>query len=752
LPRDQAAAYPPPVFQPNPTFCGGFRAGDLGRFDVTRWTVSLVLVISVLVLTGCATVEGIPGSGNLPGTSGPLPGTGVMVTPASATVRGGETQQFSASLQGSTAGGFAWSVNGVAGGNGTIGTISSSGLYTAPGSAPSPNTVNIQATSITDPNASGTSAVSLLNAVPILTDINPRTIGVGPVTIHLMGGRFASGALINFGTTTVPGTLISSTQLTATFTIPSTQTGNIAVTVSNPDPGAATSSALTALVTNQPQVSATSAARFLEQSTFGPTQESINQVQQVGFQNYLQDQFRAPMSTFADPPTTDDPGPLQRRFFTNALIGPDQLRQRVAFALHKIWVVSWVAVSRGDAFAPYLRMHQQHAFGNYRQIAEDVTLNAAMGTYQDIANNNKADPARGRNCNENYGRELMQLFTIGVWKLNQDGTFQRDAQNNLLATYDQPAVEGNACALTGWTFTKATPSTRDWPRPAFYGGPLEAVDSHHDTNAKLLLDGFVVPAGGTAAQDLQLTLDNLFQHQNVAPWVSRLLIQQLVSSNPSPAYIQRVANAFDTGSFGVFGNGQRGDMQALIAAILLDPEARRGDTLLPGDPAVQDDGKLKEPILFILNLLRATGATSDGSALIGRATNMGQRYLYPPTVFSYFPPDYKIPGTALFGPELQLHDTSTAFQRVNFVNSYVFGSLGSGTAFSLAPFSNLASNPSQLLDFLNVLMLRGKMTSAMRTSILNAVNAVPSGSGQNPNRARTAIYLIASSSQYQVQQ
>ena len=727
-----------------------------------RTLVPLGLAISVLLIAGCASVG--PGSANDPTNNptnnpvnGPVPvSEGVTVTPSSVSVRAGETQQFSAANQGSgsTTGGFSWSVNGVVGGDATNGTISSSGLYTAPEVVPSANGATIRAARSTDPSRFGTSAVSLLNPVPLLTDINPRTMGVGPVTIHLVGGRFLEGAVIHFGATTLPATLVSSSQVSATFTIPSAQTGNMVVTVSNPDPGAATSSAVNALVTNQPQVSATAAARFLEQATFGPTPELINQVEHVGFQTFLQDQFRAPMSAFADPSTTDDPASLQRRFFMNALIRPDQLRQRVAFALHKIWVVSWVTLPRGDAFAPYLRMHQQHAFGSYREIMEAVTLNAAMGTYQDIANNDKADPARGRNCNENYGRELMQLFTIGVWKLNQDGSFQRDAQNNLIPSYDQPVVEGNACALTGWTYTKETPSTRDWPRPAYYEhySLLQPVDSHHDTNAKVLLDGFVVPAGGTASRDLKLTLDNLFQHPNVAPWVSRLFIQQLVTSNPSPAYIQRVAGAFTSGRFGVFGTGQRGDMQAMIAAILLDPEARRGDTLLPGDPAAKDDGKFKEPILFILNLLRATGATSDGSALIERSAIMGQRYLFPPTVFSYFPSDYQIPGMPLFGPELQLHNTSTAFDRINFVNAYVFGSLGSGTSFNLSPIGNLASNPNQLLDYLNVLMLRSKMTSAMRTSVLNAVNAVPSGSSRNPDRARTAIYLIATSSQYQVQQ
>jgi uncharacterized protein (DUF1800 family) len=679
---------------------------------------------------------------------------GVTVSPATASVRAAETQQFTAAMQGpgSAGTGFSWSVNGIPGGDSVVGTISSSGLYTAPGVLPSPSNVTIRATSNADTTKFGTSATSLLNPIPLLTDVNPRTIGVGLITLNVVGGRYVAGATINFGSTILPATIVSSSHLSATFTIPSSQTGNISVSVSNPGPGAATSTSLTALVTNQPQVSDTAAARFLEQASFGPTPESINQVKHVGFQNYLQDQFRAPVSTFSDPNPNDDPAPLQRRFFRNALVGQDQLRQRIAFALHKIWVVSWVTLKRGDAFADYLRMHQGHVFTDYRKIMEDVTLNAAMGTYQDIANNDKANPSRGINCSENYGRELMQLFTIGVWKLNQDGTLQRDSQNNLIPAYDQPVVEGNACALTGWTYPKETPSTRDWPRPAFYRGQLQPVESHHDTNAKVLLDGFVVPAGGSASRDLKLTLDNIYQHQNVPPWVSRLFIQQLVTSNPSPAYMQRVSNAFASGRFGIFGNGQRGDMQAMIAAILLDPEARRGDTALPGDPAVKDDGKLKEPILLILNLLRATGATSDGNALIAPAAAMGQDYLSPPTVFSYFPSDYQVPGQPLLAPELQLYNTSTAFIKLNFINSYIFGSIGGGTSYDLSPLSNLASQPDQLLDYLNVLMLRGKMSSAVRTSLTNAINAVPSGASQHANRARTALYLIAASSQYQVQQ
>jgi uncharacterized protein (DUF1800 family) len=540
----------------------------------------------------------------------------------------------------------------------------------------------------------------------------------------------------------------------------------LAVTVSNPNPGGASSAPVNLSVMTTNVVSAQAAARFLEQSTFGPTAEQITQVRQVGFVNFLNDQFNAPSSGFDDPVPDaqgqfNDPNPLQSRWWTNALYGPDQLRQRMAFALHKIWVVSWVVVSDSRAFVRYLRMHQQHAFGNYRAIMENVTKDPAMGAYQDIANNDGA-ANRTVNCNENYGRELMQLFTLGLYKLNPDGTLQRDAQNQPIPAYDPVfTVEQNACAMTGWTYP-FTQNRSNWPRPPNFSGPLEAVDSHHDMTAKTLIDNFAVPPGQTAEAELDLVLDNIFVNQNIAPFVSKLLIQQFVTSNPSPAYVARVSQAFASGTFtgggGTFGSGQRGDMRAVLAAILLDDEARRGDTLPPNDPQVANDGKLKEPILFISGVYRAIGAISNGASLSQpRGTLMGQRLLYPPTVFSYFPPDYGIPGTSLLGPEFNIQTSSTTFERVNFLNTIIFSSLG-GTTVNFDPFASLATNPDspgQLYDVLSVLFLRGTMSAEFRDSLRRAVNAVPASNPPTQDqlraRARTAIYLVAASPQYQVQ-
>lgn len=722
-----------------------------------RRLVSLVFAISLLSGGGCASGGGSGAGGSGSQTSVVT----VSVSPASASLRAGDTQQFNASVTGSSVTGISWLVNGLLGGNATVGTITSTGLYTAPNVVPNPNNVTIEARSSAGASAAGTSTATVLNPIPAVTNVNPATIGVGQITLNVVGTKFANGAVINFGATAVPAAFVSSNQLAATFTVTNSQVGTVAVTVRNPDPGGVTSGAVNAQVTNAQAASATAAARFLEQSTFGTTPQLLTQVQQVGLANFLQDQFDAPASGFDDalPDSQGNfviPETLQRRWFTNALAGSDQLRQRVAFALHKIWVVSWVNVNDSRAFVSYLRMHQGHAFGNYRQIMENVSKNPAMGRYQDIANNDGA-PNRAGSCNENYGRELMQLFTIGLWKLNLDGTFQRDAQSgDPIPAYDPVAVvEQNACTLTGWTYQKETPATRDWPRPPFYLAPLEAVETHHESLfPKTLIDGFVVPAGGTAQRDLTLTLDNIFCHPNLPPFVARLMIQQLVTSNPSPAYVQRVASVWTSGGACTPGQmlpPQRGDMRALISAILLDSEARRGDTLSPDDPVLVNDGKLKEPILLITNVFRALGAQSDGN-LASLGSPMGQTLLFPPTVFSYFSPDFQIPGSPLFAPEINIQNTATAFARINFVNTTAFSSRA-GTTIGWAPLTALAANPSQLLDNLNVLLLHGSLSAATRSSILAAVNAVPANASpsQNEQRARTAFYLIASSSQYQVQ-
>src|SRR6266852_521497 len=399
--------------------------------------------------------------------------------------------------------------------------------------------------------------------------------------------------------------------------------------------------------------------------------------------------------------------------------------------------------------APYMRLLSQDAFSNYRTIMRDVTLSPAMGAYLNMVNNDKPNPTANTHANENYARELMQLFTLGLYQLNPDGSFKLDANKNAIPTYDENAVEALARAFTGWTYPTQSGSQLQKHNPPYWLGAMVALDSNHDMAAKTLLDGTTLPAGQTAAQDLTGALDDLFNHPNIGPFVSRALIQRLVTSNPSPAYISRVASAFASGRFSSFGSGQRGDMKAVIAAVLLDPEARRGD-----DPntAVAIDGHLREPILYIANLLRAFGAVSDGLGPLYAASGMSEVALDSPSVFNFFPPNYQIPGSSLFGPEFDLLTTATSMTRINFVNSFVYGSLGGGTTVNFASYATLAgTDVNQLVTTLDALLLHGSMSASARASILAAVNAVPTGTNQNLNRAKAAIYLVASSSQYQVE-
>jgi hypothetical protein len=504
------------------------------------------------------------------------------------------------------------------------------------------------------------------------------------------------------------------------------------------------------------------AARFLQQSTWGPTSDLIWHVQTVGFEQFLEEQFAAPVSSYPTLPLVpatrnvdNCPNnsicqrdnyslyPVTTRFFTNALYGEDQLRQRVAFALHQILVVSGVDRGQGypSRFTPYLQVLDRDAFGNFRQLLYDVTLNPAMGNYLDMANNNKANP------NENYAREILQLFSIGLNRLNPDGSPQRDPQGQTIPTYDQPIINAFSRVFTGWGFAPAQGGITN------YLEPMRANQNNHDIGEKTLLRGVTLPAGQTAAKDLNDALDNIFQDPSVGPFIGRQLIQHLVTSNPTPAYIERVTRVFNDN-----GAGVRGDLQAVVKAILLDSEARVKTGENP------QSGHLTHPALFITNLLKAFNARSaDGMGqsdgyLNPQSQSLGMDVFSPPSVFSYFSPFGGVPGSSLRGPEFGVLNTSTALRRANFVNTLVFGRIAVGTNYPFNPggtsldFSAvqpLAEDPQMLVEYLNTLMLNGDMSPEMRNALITAVTAVPSSSPLQ--RVRTAAYLIASSSQYQVE-
>ena len=519
-----------------------------------------------------------------------------------------------------------------------------------------------------------------------------------------------------------------------------------------------------------PLVSESDAVRFLEQATFGPNSPLINRVQSAGIKDVLQDEFTVPMSLYPDLPvfpsdsaigcpTGSDPNcfrdnytmyPLQVKFFLNALYGDDQLRQRVAFALHQIFVVSGVSISQPSSMSPYLNLFARGAFGNYRQLLYDVTLNPAMGNYLDMVNNDKR--CCGASPNENYAREVLQLFSIGLYKLNQDGTLQLDGLGQPIPTYDQNTIIGFAKIFTGWTYAPLPGAPSQWTNPENYLAPMVAFQNHHDISAKPLLNGVTSPANQAAKKDLVFALDNIFNHPNVAPFICKQLIQNLVTSNPTPGYVSRISAVFNNN-----GAGVRGDLKAVVSAILQDQEARCDDVATCASTTDVNYGHLRQPVLLITNILRAFTPASDGVGLSDRARNMGQEPFNPPTVFSYYRPNYVIPGTTLLGPEFYIQSSSAAINRSNFSNTMVFSRIGvfpAGTSIDLSGLQALSTSDgtgAAVVNELNRVLMHGTMSAAMRTKILQTITALPGvTAADHLKRARWALYLVTTSSQYQV--
>jgi uncharacterized protein (DUF1800 family) len=372
----------------------------------------------------------------------------------------------------------------------------------------------------------------------------------------------------------------------------------------------------------------------------------------------------------------------------------------------------------------------------------DMTLTPAMGHYLDMVNNDK--PGTGQHANENYARELMQLFTLGLSQLNPDGTPQLDGSGNPIPTYTQDDVMALGRSFTGWTYPTTPGQALQKHNQEYYGGPMLPFESNHDGGAKTLL-GQPVAAGQSAEQELNSVLTIIFNHPNMPPFVAQQLIEKLVTSNPSPAYVARVASAFASGKFQSYGSGKRGDMQATVAAILLDTEARRGDSATTADPG---DGKLREPVVMMVGVARAFHATTDGGGFTNFGGGMSQSLFNSGSVFNFFPPANLIAGTTLNGPEFAIFNTNTSLARVNFINTIVYGQVSGATKLDFTPVMT-AGTPDQMADWLNTLFLHGTMSSAMKQSIVTGLSSVTST--DTKNQARAAIYLVASSSQYQVQ-
>ena len=470
-----------------------------------------------------------------------------------------------------------------------------------------------------------------------------------------------------------------------------------------------------------------SAARWLEQAAFGPTPAALARVKLIGQGAWLNEQLLMPETVIALPASGGMSNAVMQAQYLNRLAAAnDQLRQRMAYALGQILVVSLNKNVYPDEIVPHLQLLSRHAFGNYRALLGELAISPQMGKYLDLANSNKPSPGGG--ANENFARELMQLFSIGLVRLNPDGSVLISA-GSPVPSYGQADVQDLALAFTGWTYAGA--GNNNWEN---FSGPLQPRDVNHDRRAKAFL-GCALPAGQTTRQDMTAALDCVFAHANVGPFLATRLIRSLVSSNPSPAYVQRVAAVFDNN-----GTGVRGDLRAVLQAVLLDAEAR-------DDAASANSGRLKDPIFHILGLVRALGGTVTATNQQAWSfTRLSETPLAPPSVFGYFSPLFRVPHTALFGPEFQIYSPTEAVLRGNLMWD-ILSSSGGDFPLDLSRFVNLGGNTAALIDAVDQALLYGRMPLAMRQSLANAI-AVQS---DNRSRALTALYLTTLSGQHAVQ-
>ncbi len=520
------------------------------------------------------------------------------------------------------------------------------------------------------------------------------------------------------------------------------------------------------------------AGRFLTQATFGPTDQSIRNLTTTNYDDWITAQFASPRvphladidarlvaKRAQDPNAYINENDFYNGFWQQAVTGDDQLRQRVAFALSEIFVTS-LANPNVDArgTADYYDMLERDAFGNYRDLLQDVTLHPMMGIYLNALGNQKEDPDTGRHPDENYAREVMQLMSLGLYKLNPDGTKQLDLFGNPQATYSQDDIKGLAKVFTGWSWYSSQPDDGTfygWPRDdASSVTPMIAYNQFHSTSEKDFL-GVTIPASNTpdAKADLKVALDTIFANPNVGPFISKQLIQRLVTSNPTPGYVRRVSAIFDNN-----GSGVRGDMKAVVRAILTDHEARDASNL--SNPGY---GKLREPVVRAAHLMRAFKASSLTRNWLLDSTDdwLKQSPMTSPSVFNFWRPGYIPPNTTLgannlVGPEFQAVNEITVSNYVNGTQYALSGGLGEwvnnhGQDIRI-PLTDDAANAgdiNKVIDHMNLVLLNGQMSDELKAHLTTAMSSIDITQGNaddqaeaRNNRARIAILLTMASPEY----
>jgi len=532
-------------------------------------------------------------------------------------------------------------------------------------------------------------------------------------------------------------------------------------------------------------------SRFLSQAAFGANLTYIDSISKMSFEGWLDDQFEKPLPIMTD--TIIDIWERARQMFIDAggdsaaygsqpynhhfmyswwqlnMTNEDLLRQRIALSLSEIMVISFrdVLDGFGIAEANYYDIFLRNAFGNYYDILHEVALHPAMGVYLSHFNNPKTIPEQNIHPDENFAREIMQLFTIGLFELNQDGTRKTDNEGKYIPTYNNQDIKEFAKIFTG--LGPGAIVENEWVDEPDFGVdkwltdftvPMAMYEDWHEQGEKYLLNDTVVPSGQTGMQDIDMAIENLFYHENVGPFLARRLIQSMIKSNPTPEYISRVAAAFNDN-----GANERGDMKAVIKAILLDEEARVCAWI--NNP---EQGKLREPMQRYFHFCRAMDKTSPygiyWNVAYGFFDATGQLPLGSPTVFNFYLPDYQPSGpisdAELYAPEFQIHNSQTSISYVNQVDHWVnwgvlmdtWEALGISVTLDRSQLIPLAKDPQVLVDRLDIVFTQGMLSEETRKLIVNELNKIT-----NENawayylefRVNMALYLFMISPDYAIQ-
>jgi endo-chitodextinase len=520
------------------------------------------------------------------------------------------------------------------------------------------------------------------------------------------------------------------------------------------------------------QAAKNAAARFLAQATFGPRAADVDALAASGYDAWFNQQFAIPPASHIAyieaakvrhiAASTDGKADYREEDSYEAiwqqwLWGNDQLRARMSFALSEIMVISNIAPDiYPEAMSTYMDLLNKHAFGNYRELLEAITLTPAMGYYLNMMGSEKEDTTKNRKPNENYAREVLQLFSVGLYQLNPDGTRKLDGAGKPIASYDESVVKGFAAAFTGWNFAgNDTTKNSEFDNPKEnWRDPLQAWPGKHSAGVKTLFNGATIPAGGTPQADMKAALDNIFNHPNVGPFITRQLIQRFVTSNPSPAYVARISAVFDNN-----GQGIRGDLRAVIKAILMDSEARNV-------PTSTTAGKQREPVIRFANILRAFDVTSKNGRnnihYLDSADNaLGQSPLLAPSVFNFFSPFYTRPGklaqAGMVAPEFQITNEIQSIGTANFFYNLVrdegYGSGDDFVKLNLDGAIAIASDAEKLTDYLENKLTYGQLSLNTRQTIIDSIAAIKLDGSDWPKklRVRTALTLFALSPDFVIQ-